>query len=286
MKGLFFGRATIDLTYLIGKYPQENEKIFAEKSLMQPGGQAQNAAITFSQLGGKSILVSTFGDSYLANFDKKMIKENYAIEIIDIAENRDFEFPVSSVFVNKGNATRTIVNSAKSNSAISKKFGNMIYDDVDFILIDGFNLSNSVLDLMDEYKKLGIKVIMDAGSWKDGMNDYLDKVNIIICSNRFRYPGNNKNETVEYLRSKRIETIAFTNEENPVELFEKEKVVSFEVPRINAIDTLGAGDVLHGSFCFHFAKTGNINTSIELSIKDASKSCQYFGTHTWHEKVK
>lgn len=40
MKGLFIGRSTLDFTYYIEKFPTENEKIFAQHSLIQPGGQA------------------------------------------------------------------------------------------------------------------------------------------------------------------------------------------------------------------------------------------------------
>jgi len=287
MKGLFIGRSTMDLSYLIEKYPEENEKIFAKRSLLQPGGQAQNAAITFSLLGGESVLISSFGNSSLAKFDKELINNNYSIEIIDIAQRKDYDFPVSSVFVNTSDASRTIVNSAKANDIIPVNLSNKIFNDIDLILIDGFNLSEPIIDLIDRHKKLGVKVIMDAGSWKGGMDEYLEKIDIIICSNRFRYPDKNKKETIEYLRSKGIKTIAFSNEENPLELYEHNKeIISFEVPKIEAIDTLGAGDVLHGSFCYHFAKTNDLHKSIELSILDATESCKYFGTHTWIAKCR
>lgn len=281
MKGLFIGRSTIDLTYFIDKYPVENEKIFAQRSLMQPGGQAQNAAITFSLLGGKSILISSFGNSSLAKFDKEFIKNNYLIETIDIADKKDYDFPVSSVFVNIDNASRTIVNSAKGEEVLPENLDEKFFYDIDLILIDGFNFSKPIGDLIDRHKKLGIKIIMDAGSWKAGIDEYLDKVDIIICSNRFRFPGKKKEETIAYLKSKGIKTIAFSNEEKPLELFEDGKTITFDVPQIEAIDTLGAGDVLHGSFCFHFAKTKDLRSSLELSIRDATESCKYFGTHTW-----
>lgn len=286
MKGLFIGRSTVDLTYYIDMFPTENEKIFARRSIIQPGGQAQNAAITFSLLGGKSILLSSFGNSSLAKFNKEFIQDKYLIHIIDNVENKDYDFPVSSVFVNTSIASRTIVNSAKAEEILPENLDDFFFEDIDIILLDGFNLCKAVGDLIDKHKKLGIKIIMDAGSWKEGIDEYLDKVDIVICSKGFRFPGKNKEETIAYLRSKGIKTIAFSNEEKPLELFEDGKKTTFEVQQIEAIDTLGAGDVLHGSFCFHFAKTKDLNKSLELSIRDATESCKYFGTHTWKEFQK
>jgi sugar/nucleoside kinase (ribokinase family) len=52
------------------------------------------------------------------------------------------------------------------------------------------------------------------------------------------------------------------------------------VPQINAIDTMGAGDVFHGAFC-HYILRQNFTDALEAATKIASDSCQFFGTRQW-----
>lgn len=86
---------------------------------------------------------------------------------------------------------------------------------------------------------------------------------------------------MEFLHQKGIEHVAFTHDDKPVEYAVGGKSVVLNVPKIKAVDTLGAGDVFHGSFCYHYTNTGDVHTSLERAIIDAGNSCKYFGTHTW-----
>jgi sugar/nucleoside kinase (ribokinase family) len=54
------------------------------------------------------------------------------------------------------------------------------------------------------------------------------------------------------------------------------------VPPIQAIDTLGAGDILHGAFC-HFILQYSFIESLKQASQVASMSCQFFGTRQWME---
>jgi len=51
------------------------------------------------------------------------------------------------------------------------------------------------------------------------------------------------------------------------------------VPLVSAVDTLGAGDVLHGAF-MHFAFTEGLDdlTALKRAAGVATRSCEYFGT--------
>jgi sugar/nucleoside kinase (ribokinase family) len=57
-----------------------------------------------------------------------------------------------------------------------------------------------------------------------------------------------------------------------------------EVENIDACDTSGAGDVLHGAFCFHFARTREFEASLRLASQIATQSCRGLGTQNWINK--
>lgn len=281
MKGLFIGRSTADLTYVVDHYPLENEKIFSSRYLFQPGGQALNAAVTFSLLGGEATLVSGFGNEHMAILVKQFVQDQYQLSVEDLASQDNYPFPVSSILVNPASSSRTIINSSSGVNHLPLSSTEKIAEDADIVLLDGYNISEPAIELVKKVKKRGCPVVLDGGSWKDGMEDYLAIVDIIICSNNFRVPGKNRLQTIASLHQMGIEFVAFTHDEKPVECSVGGEITALQVPKINAVDTLGAGDVLHGSFCYHYCNSGDVLQSLQLAIVDASNSCKYVGTHTW-----
>jgi sugar/nucleoside kinase (ribokinase family) len=57
------------------------------------------------------------------------------------------------------------------------------------------------------------------------------------------------------------------------------------VPQVEVVDTMGAGDVFHGAYCY-FASTGRgFIESLAEAAKVASESCRYAGTREWMKHV-
>ena len=66
MQGLFVGLATVDLGYLVARFPDEDTKATALEQVTATGGPAANAAVTFSYLaGGGARLVTALGRHWL-----------------------------------------------------------------------------------------------------------------------------------------------------------------------------------------------------------------------------
>jgi sugar/nucleoside kinase (ribokinase family) len=286
MKALFWGRSVCDLTFLLDEYPVENDKMFSKDFILQPGGPALNAAVTFAKHSGKAFLISRIGSSEFGKIvTGSLIKEN--IELFDLSDNDNFELPISTVLVNSKNSSRTVVNSLKPPNSINlnKEKIIKIIDEVNpqIILIDGFELGNSY-EILEYAKNKSIKIICDGGSWKENTKEYLKYIDVAICGDRFRYPGLSLDETIIKLHKHGIKYIAFTQEENPIISSIENKREFIPVEKIDAVDTLGAGDVFHGAFCFYYSKSEDFNYSLKEASKDASNSCLYFGTHTWWDK--
>jgi sugar/nucleoside kinase (ribokinase family) len=47
------------------------------------------------------------------------------------------------------------------------------------------------------------------------------------------------------------------------------------------VDTLGAGDVLHGAFCHYFALEPDFEGALRQASEIATRSCQTLGTRAW-----
>lgn len=276
----FLGRSTCDMTYYVNNFPNENIKVFADNFIMQPGGPALNAAITFSLLGGEAVIVSSFGESEIAK-SIKSISQNENLEIIDLKEESNYDFPISTIIVNTGKGTRTIINSPKSKTSLEENEYDFLKKFIPkLVMIDGYELENKY-DILKHWKAKGAIIVLDGGSWKKDKYKYLHFVDIAICSNRFRFPGMNLDISIDELHSKGIKYVAFTREDEPIVLSINKERKYIEVPKVDAIDTLGAGDVFHGSFCLHYLNNYDFESAVKYAASDASKSCTYLGTHTW-----
>lgn len=280
-KVAFIGRSTIDYTYLISEYPPENTKQFATDYLMQYGGPALNAAITCSLLGGRSTILSGFGTSSAGVKMKTDLKNCYGVSSVDLVESDKFSLPSSAIMVNSQHATRTIINSPKANYEPLPDYSNVELSHFKLILWDGYNYSPDLIAKIDEAKKCGAELVLDCGSWKTAYAEMLSRVDYAICSQAFLLPHLDQMETIAYLHDKNIGFVAFTNNDKPILVSENANSSLIEVEQTSAIDTLGAGDVFHGAFCYYLSQGYKAKQALEFSAHIATKSCQYFGTHTW-----
>jgi sugar/nucleoside kinase (ribokinase family) len=56
---------------------------------------------------------------------------------------------------------------------------------------------------------------------------------------------------------------------------------SVPVPRVEAVDTMGAGDIFHGSFCYFTAIGHGFVEALEMAARIAAESCRFRGTREW-----
>ncbi|MFM8008533.1 MAG: PfkB family carbohydrate kinase, partial [Dolichospermum sp.] len=82
------------------------------------------------------------------------------------------------------------------------------------------------------------------------------------------------------LRKFNIPHIAITQGEKPIQYLTNNVRNSINVPKIQPVDTLGAGDIFHGAFC-HYILENSFVQALTLAANTAAKACQYFGTRNW-----
>ena len=291
MNGLFVGLTTLDFLYLVDHFPDHNQKIVALDSAINPGGPATNAAIAFGYLGNQVKLLSVVGNHALSQVIRQDLA-NQSIHSIDL-EPTWLESPsVSSVIVTQQTGERAVISlNAIKFQAKCQQIPPDILADIDIVLIDGHQMAISEA-IAHQAQVENIPVVMDGGSWKAGFEKVLPFVNYAICSANF-YPPNCQNQvdTFEYLKSYSIPQIAITQGDKPIQYVGQNYSGEIKIDPINAVDTLGAGDIFHGAFC-HFIVNqlknsaqpileNDFREALIFSAKIAGQSCQSFGTRSW-----
>ncbi len=283
-KGLFVGMVTLDLNYLAPQLPGNNQKVVASDYTVAAGGPATNAAVTFGYLGNQATLLGVVGTHPITQLIRTDV-ERYGVAIVDLDSTITEPPPVSSIIVTQGTGDRAVISlNAKKIQASADQLPVDIGSTVDLVLIDGHQMTVSRA-IAKIAKDKNIPVIIDGGSWKTGFEDILPWVDYAICSANFYPPGcSSTQEVMAYLADMGIAHIAITQGEKPIHYLSCGETGDIPVPQINAIDTLGAGDVFHGAFC-HYILQHSFPDALKAAAIIASHSCQSFGTRRWMERT-
>ena len=278
--GLFVGLTTLDLIYQATHPPATNEKIVASDYTLAAGGPATNAAVCFAYLGNRATLLSAIGShpvTHLLNQDL----QQWNVATLDLAPQRTEPPPVSSIVVTQETGERAVVSiNATKRQATVADIPAACLQGVDILLIDGHQMEVG-RSLAEQAKAVEIPVVIDGGSWKPGFETILPFVDYAICSANFHPPGcPTSAETAAYLQTHGISKIAMTQGANPILYWYQGEQGQLEIPPIQPVDTLGAGDIFHGAFCGAILQNDFV-PSLSIAAKIAGRSCEFFGTRSW-----
>jgi sugar/nucleoside kinase (ribokinase family) len=279
-RGLFVGLVSLDLVYLADSAPKNNQKIVASDYTVASGGPATNAAVTFSHLGNQATLLGVVGAHPITGLIQADLA-SYKVAIADLKPMQTQPPPISSIIVSQGTGERAVISiNAVKNQVAADRIPADILQEVDIVLIDGHQMAvgEAIAKLA---KAKNIPVVIDAGSWKPGFERVLPFVDYAICSSNFYPPNcNSTAEVFAYISQAGIPQIAITQGENPIQYLCNSTISTLEVPQINAVDTLGAGDIFHGAFSHHILRD-NFTNALASAAEVAADACQFFGTRRW-----
>lgn len=281
---LFAGRTTLDVLYRLDRFPEEDTKVYATDMRTAVGGPATNAAITHGLLGGESMLLSAIGGGPWAGPVRELL-EQHGIQSVDLATGTAYETPLVTVLLNTPRATRTAVNPPLTQIAfpVLRPVWNPAWGEMPrMILTDGFHLEQ-MLGLLAACHEAGAALCLDGGSWKPGTEELAPLLTAAICSERFALPGKNSDAeaTLAWFAARGVPFIAVTRGSKPILAMDHGRRFEIEVEVIDAIDTLGAGDVLHGAFCHYFLQTKSCESALRQAAHIATLSCNGLGVYCW-----
>ena len=277
---IFIGLSTIDLVYEVEEFPLANSKVTARGQDVLVGGPATNAAITCAHLGGKATLVTAVGSHVLAAAIKAEARQ-HSVNLIDL--NPDFaDLPVlSSIAVNKlgernvvsANAARVTVPPAHIDEAALSR--------ASFVMVDGHYMQ-ACQAWATAARARKIPVVLDGGSWKEGTADLLHSIDTAICSADFLPPGcSSEVDVIKYLKDCGVANIAITHGADPITFQSKGASGVIKVPSVEPVDTMGAGDIFHGAFCFFSSSGSGFVEALAEAANVAAESCRFRGTREW-----
>ncbi len=276
-RGLFVGLSVLDILYRMEAPPKPNSKNVVRERGIFAGGPAANAAVTFAALGGDARLVTAIGRHAVGGLIRDDL-ETHGVRVDDRIPEFDDVPSVASVMISPNGDRLAASTAANGLPAPSLDF-EVGEGSPDVLLVDG-HLLEMCIGAARRAREAKIPVVADCGSWKPGFERLLGYVDIAICAEDFLPPGAASPANVfELLRNWGVGRRAITRGEKPV-LVDGGPAV--RVPKVQAVDTLGAGDVFHGAFCYSLgAGVESFEDQLSAAGKVAALACESFGTRAW-----
>jgi sulfofructose kinase len=241
---LCVGHASYDLVFSVSHHPGEDEKITAESFIGCGGGPAANAAVTVAKLGLKAAFAGYLGqDLYGEKHYRELLDSGI---LTDLVIRGTSPTPLSTVLV-KPDGKRALINYKGETNALP--CGSIDFSSVTakVVLFDGHepHLSNS---LLERRQSKSISSVLDAGSVHDGTLDLMERVDYLVCSEKFARQFAGDQETALARLAEVSPAVVITLGEKG--LIWRRGQESGDLPAfpVTAIDSTGAGDAFHGAF--------------------------------------
>ncbi len=294
---LAVGMLTLDVVHVLDRLPQPDEKTWSRSQHIAFGGPAANAAATAAALGAPSRLLAPFGQSTFTAVVAAQLQAA-GVSWVDPTPQVRHPSPVSTVLVTAGTGQRAVVaggapplpDPADPNGLLDGLPNDLLdglLDGVGAVLLDGHAHPWAVA-VARRGRARGIPVVLDGGSLKPGTAQLLEHVDLAILSADFHAPDDADplgwtlgHGSCRYAaRSAGAGSLRWRARAGAATT---EGVVP--VAAVEVLDTLGAGDVLHGAAAVAVARLGLSEATLArvlgFGAGVATLSCRYAGALGW-----
>ncbi|MBR0385088.1 MAG: hypothetical protein IJI05_00905 [Erysipelotrichaceae bacterium] len=259
-KGYFAGLCNLDIIYYDDHpLPEEDTKGKYSDYTWAPGGPATNAALTYAFLRGEATLITALGTSQLAVMIRRVLEAG-KVKVIDLADD-ERAVSISSIHVNTSAGTRTILSG--QNPFLPDMSMLPEIRDAAFIEYDG-----SLPGIEEHLLKAGCDIVLDMGSDKESFLKCFSERTTAISSEAYCHDGK---DIFELKNSDVLACACRSRGRKPLQYSTEGETGEISVMEVNAVDTLGAGDILHGAYCYYRYDLG-------LDLKSALKKAADFAS--------
>jgi sugar/nucleoside kinase (ribokinase family) len=271
---LVIGRSCLDYIAVVDQFPAENQKLPLEFRLAEGGGQGGTASCCITRLGGRVAYVGKLGADDEGRFCLKRLEDfNVTTEFVEIVSNG--KTPVAYVFITVDSGARSIIYERntlpkiKIDATLRK-----LVKQTGVALLDP-----EVTYLGGQLKKIAgnnVKVIYDSERWRPGIEDIMNTADYFIPSSEFLEADELRfNDLSFYHRLLKLNSMVaghliVTHGESGAYYIAGDSLYNIAVPKVNAVDTVGAGDNFHAAFALALAKGFDLHRSVKLSVAVAS----------------
>lgn len=272
------GVAVIDFVFQLDTFPARPEKYRAKDAATVGGGCAANAAVAIARLGGTAHLAARVGADPIGDMIVSDL-EREGVECSLIRRLDGIRSSFSSIFVDAA-GDRQIVNYLDPHLPVSAEWLEAVsLPSIDAVLADT-RWPEGGRVMMAAARAAGIPGIMDAEAPLDGADAALELASHVAFSAQGLRAWTARDDLAEGLRvaAARLDAwLCVTDGEHGVLIGTPDGPRHVPAFPVEAVDTLGAGDVWHGAFALRLGEGADAETAVRFANAVAALKCTRFG---------
>jgi len=288
------GIAVVDEVFRVKEFPIADSKVESSEFITIGGGCAANAAVAIARLGGAVSLAAPLGGPAGEDAIGDRVIEGLRRESVDCGgcvRVPGARTPVSAIFLNaRGERTIATYRDARLDGAGPADPEKLVAG-ADAVLFDN-RFPDFVAPICQAARRRGIPVVMDADkATTDSHPLFLAATHVIFSGECLRATARTDDLAAGLLHMARFTDafLAVTNGPNPVLWRDAKTIREIPVFVIDAVDTLGAGDVFHGAFALALVELQESQGAMRFAAAAAGLKCSRFGGSTaapWRAEVE
>ena len=277
------GQACVDYLGRLNAFPYEDGKAELTDLHIQCGGPASTALVTLSRLGISASFLGSISDD---PFGVKILN-NLKSEKIDVSclkSTPGYTSQSAFIAITKEGEKRTIFWHRGTVPHLAKRDVNISqFPKARILHTDGLMVKASI-EAARQAKSLGMTVVMDAGTMREGSKELSRLVNILIASETFATPlvGQDAphDTALHALRELGPEQVVITLGARGSVGLNNQGIVRQKAFPISAVDTTGAGDVYHGGYIYGLLQGWDMHECMRFASATAALKCAEVGSQS------
>jgi sulfofructose kinase len=274
------GGAVQDNVMRVERFPAPGGKVSATDFVITSGGQAGNAAVAMARLGAHVTYIGALGDE---NDDvANTIIKTFTNENIDVSRALRVPGAKSSASLIMIDASGEKMIATRRNQGLSEavpRDPEGAVAQADAAMLDN-RYSNISLPICRAAKARGLPRVLDFDKPTPPDDPLLQCCSHVICSADAIREATSETElpaALKKLGQSFSEFLAVTDGPGGVYWLDNGEVRHMDAFKVDAVDTLGAGDTFHGAFAVRFVETRDAVESMRFAAAAAAIKCTRFG---------
>jgi sulfofructose kinase len=273
------GQACVDHLGRLTSFPQEDQKTELLEIHQQCGGPASTAMVTLARLGvGTSFIGSVSDDAFGVQIVDGLKQEQVDFSHLKITPGFTSQF--AFIAIHSGTGARTIfwhrgsVPHLKATDVDLSSFSK-----AEVLHLDGLMIEASIEAAL-QAKSMGMTVLMDAGTMREGSTRLVSLVDIVIASERFAEPlvgSGAYDRALNALYELGPKTVIITLGPKGSIGWDGRNTFFQNAFPIKAVDTTGAGDVYHGAYIYGLLQKWSVPECMRFASAAACLKCGEIG---------
>jgi sugar/nucleoside kinase (ribokinase family) len=269
-----------DIVMRVDKFPDAGNKVQASEYVTTIGGQSGNAAVAVARLGAQVSYAGPLGDRddevanrVIASLEREGVDCRHVVRVPGGKSS------VSLIMVDAAGEKMIATRRGQALSGVAPADAKQAVDEVDAVLLDN-RYPDFAIPIAEAAQARGIPRVLDFDYGAPADDPLFLACTHVIASAEAVHDSTGVSDlraALKKLGEHYKGFLAVTDGPAGIYWLDGGEVRHMDAFKVEAIDTLGAGDTFHGAFTFRLVETGDVIESMRFGAATAAIKCTRFG---------